>query len=116
MNAGILQPVSPPQGASPGSVVLQRMWIFDLVWIGVLKLLHFVRKLLHHCVESHCPAKYGTVERFNRTLREGMEEQLIESGQDVERIVGEMICHCNEDRLHGALGLPNAIQLVPRQS
>lgn len=43
------------------------------------------------------------MERFNRTLREGIEEHLIESRQDAERIGGVVICHYCEERMHGAL-------------
>jgi putative transposase len=59
--------------------------------------------LTHHRIKPHCPEENGTVERFNRTLREGIEEHLIETRQDAERIVGEVICRYNEERLHGAL-------------
>ena len=50
------------------------------------------------------------MERFHRTLREGIEEHLIETRQDAERIVGEVICRYNEERLHGALGVPSGLR------
>lgn len=59
--------------------------------------------LTHHRIKPHCPEENGTTERFNRTLREGIEEHLIESQQDADRVVGQVIDHYNTQRLHGAL-------------
>jgi transposase InsO family protein len=59
--------------------------------------------LTHHRIKPHCPEENGTTERFNRTLREGIEEHLIENRQDAERVVGQVISHYNNERLHGAL-------------
>ena len=59
--------------------------------------------LTHHRIKPHCPEENGTVERINRTLREGIEEHLIESRQDAECVVGNVIDHYNTERLHGSL-------------
>lgn len=59
--------------------------------------------LTHHRIRPHCPEENGVVERFNRTLREGVEEHLIESRRDAERVVGSVIHNYNTERLHGAL-------------
>ena len=59
--------------------------------------------LTHHRIKPHCPEENGTTERFNRTLREGIEEHLIESRQDAQRVVGEVIDHYNNERLHSSL-------------
>ena len=59
----------------------------------------------HHRIHPHCPEVDGLMERANRTLREGLEEEeepgdLLEAESAMARIVRRY----NETRLHGALG------------
>jgi len=41
--------------------------------------------------------------RFNRTLREGIEEHVIENRTEAERTIDFVIEHCNKARLNGSL-------------
>ena len=68
----------------------------------------FVGLLVHHGlthqrIKPHCPEENGITERFNRTLREGIEEHLIENRADAERTIESVIDHYNTERLHGSL-------------
>jgi len=59
--------------------------------------------LTHQRIKPHCPEENGITERFNRTLREAIEEHLIENREETERIIGMVISHYNNERLHGSL-------------
>ncbi len=61
-------------------------------------------KLTHHRIRPHCPEENGIQERFNRTLREGIEEHDLDSRYDSEEVIGNLIRHYNEVRLHSSLG------------
>ena len=60
--------------------------------------------LTHHRIRPHCPEENGVQERFNRTLREGIEEHDLAGRYDSEEVIGDVICHYNEVRLHSSLG------------
>ena len=60
--------------------------------------------LNHHRIRPHCPEENGVQERFNRTLREGIEEHVLESRYDSMEVIGTLISHYNEVRLHSSLG------------
>ena len=60
-------------------------------------------ELTHHRIRPHCPEENGVQERFNRTLREGIEEHELESRYDSLEVIGELISHYNEIRLHSSL-------------
>lgn len=59
----------------------------------------------HRRIHPHCPEENGLMERANRTLREGLEEEaepnnLLEASSSMARIVRRY----NQTRLHSALG------------
>ena len=60
--------------------------------------------LTHHRIRPHCPEENGVQERFNRTLREGIEEHHLESRYDSMEVIGNLISHYNNVRLHSSLG------------
>ena len=60
--------------------------------------------LTHHRIRPHCPEENGVQERFNRTLREGIEEHDLESRYDSMEVIGKLISHYNNVRLHSSLG------------
>ncbi len=60
-------------------------------------------KLTHHRIRPHCPEENGIQERFNRTLREGIEEHDLESRYDSQEVIGRLISHYNTVRLHSSL-------------
>lgn len=61
-------------------------------------------ELTHHRIRPHCPEENGVQERFNRTLRESIEEHELESRYESEEVIGKLIANYNEVRLHSALG------------
>ena len=61
-------------------------------------------ELTHHRIRPHCPEENGIQERFNRTLREGIEEHDLERRYDTERVIGKLIANYNAVRLHSSLG------------
>ena len=61
-------------------------------------------ELTHHPIRPHCPEENGVQERFNRTLREGIEEHHLESRYDSMEVIGNLISHYNNVRLHSSLG------------
>ena len=44
------------------------------------------------------------MERCNRTLREAIEEHDLIGRYDSERVIGDLVRHYNDERLHSALG------------
>ena len=60
--------------------------------------------LTHHRIRPHCPEENGVQERFNRTLREGIEEHDLEGRYDSMKVLSNVIEHYNEVRLHSSLG------------
>lgn len=61
-------------------------------------------ELTHHRIRPHCPEENGVQERFNRTLREGIEEHDLASRYETMEVVEKLITHYNEIRLHSSLG------------
>lgn len=61
-------------------------------------------ELTHHRIRPHCPEENGVQERFNRTLREGIEEHDLESRYDSMEVISKLISHYNDVRLHSSLG------------
>jgi transposase InsO family protein len=61
-------------------------------------------ELTHQRIRPHCPEENGVQERFNRTLREGIEEHELEGRYDTQAVIGKLISHYNEVRLHSSLG------------
>lgn len=68
-------------------------------FVGLL--LH--HQLTHHRIRPHCPEENGIQERFNRTLREGIEEHDLESRCDSQEVIAKLISHYNDVRLHSSL-------------
>ena len=60
--------------------------------------------LTHRRIRPHCPEENGVQERFNRTLREGIEEHDLEDRYGSMEAIGQVISHYNEVRLHSSLG------------
>ena len=60
-------------------------------------------ELTHHRIRPHCPEENGIQERFNRTFREGIEEHDLEDRYDTQAVIGDLISHYNEIRLHSSL-------------
>lgn len=60
--------------------------------------------LTHHRIRPHCPEENGVLERFNRTLREGIESHDLEDRYDSLEAIDELVRHYNEVRLHSSLG------------
>jgi putative transposase len=60
--------------------------------------------LTHQRIKPHCPEENGLVERFHRTLREGIEEHDLEGRYDSLRVIELLARHYNEVRLHSSLG------------
>ena len=61
-------------------------------------------ELTHHRIRPHCPEENGVQERFNRTLREAMEDHDLAGRYDTEEVIGSLIDHYNAVRLHSSLG------------
>lgn len=59
--------------------------------------------LTHQRIKPHCPEENGLIERFHRTLREGIEEHDLEGRYDTERQIAALIEHYNNERLHSSL-------------
>lgn len=60
-------------------------------------------ELTHHRIKPHCPEENGIIERCHRTIREAIEEHELQGRYDSERVIGELVHHYNEVRLHSAL-------------
>lgn len=61
-------------------------------------------ELTHHRIRPHCPEENGIQERFNRTLREGIEDHDLEGRYNTQEVIGGLILHYNDVRLHSSLG------------
>lgn len=61
-------------------------------------------ELTHHRIRPHCPEENGVQERFNRTLREGIEDHNLTGRYDSLEVIGQLISHYNDVRLHSSLG------------
>lgn len=59
--------------------------------------------LTHQKIRPHCPEENGIQERFNRTFREGIEEHDLEGRYHTQEVIGNLISHYNEVRLHSSL-------------
>ena len=55
-------------------------------------------------ITPHCPEENGLVERSNRTMREALEEQDLESRYQAEEQIGRIVHWYNHERLHSSLG------------
>ena len=60
-------------------------------------------ELTHRRIRPHCPEENGVQERFNRTLREAMEGHDLEGRYDTQEVIGGLIDHYNDVRLHSSL-------------
>lgn len=82
-------------------------------------------ELTHHRIKPHCPEENGIIERCHRTIREAIEEHELQGRYDSERVIGELVHHYNQVRLHSALlfqtpatwyrGNPNQVSEVRRR-
>jgi len=59
--------------------------------------------LTHHRIKPHCPEENGVMERCNRTLREAIEVHEFTGRYEAEEVLGKIINHYNNERLHSAL-------------
>lgn len=64
----------------------------------------------HHRIRPHRPEENGLMERANRTLREGLEEEEPSNLLEAESLMTKIVRQYNEARLHSALG-----DLPPRE-
>jgi transposase InsO family protein len=60
-------------------------------------------RLTHQRIRPHCPEENGIQERFNRTFREGLEEHDLAGRYETQEVIGKLIAHYNEVRLHSSL-------------
>jgi hypothetical protein len=60
--------------------------------------------LTHRRIQPHCPEKNGLIERANRTIREGLEEEVPSNYLELLRVLGRLTKRYNDERLHSALG------------
>ena len=58
----------------------------------------------HHRIKPHCPEENGLMERANRTLRAGLEEEEPSNLLETESLMTRIVRRYNESRLHSALG------------
>jgi transposase InsO family protein len=58
----------------------------------------------HHRIRPHCPEENGLIERANRTLREGLDGEVLTNLLTAERVIARVVRRYNEERLHSALG------------
>lgn len=70
---------------------------------GEFKSLLSFHELVHQRIKPHCPEENGLVERFHRTLREGIEEFDLDSRYEAERQIAAVVDHYNTERLHSSL-------------
>ena len=59
--------------------------------------------LTHHRIKPHCPEENGVVERYNRTMREGIEEHDLSGRYDSEAVIESLVDHYTTVRLHSSL-------------
>ena len=59
--------------------------------------------LTHHRITPQCPEENGIIERCHRTLREAIEEHELHGRYDSETVIGKLVNHYNDVRLHSAL-------------
>ena len=59
--------------------------------------------LTHQRIRPHCPEENGIQERFNRTFREGLEEHDLAGRYETQEVIGKLISHYNDVRLHSSL-------------
>lgn len=60
--------------------------------------------LTHVKIKPHCPEENGIMERSNRTVREALEEQELETRYQAEDALERIIQWYNTERLHSSLG------------
>ena len=60
--------------------------------------------LTHVKIKPHCPEENGIMERSNRTLREALEEEDLETRHQAEDAIARIVGWYNTDRLHSSLG------------
>ena len=70
---------------------------------GEFKSLLSHHQLVHQRIKPNCPEENGLIERFHRTLREGIEELELDGRYEAERQLTAVIEHYNNERLHSSL-------------
>ena len=60
--------------------------------------------LTHVKIKPHCPEENGIMERSNRTVREALEEEELETRYQAEDALARIIHWYNTERLHSSLG------------
>lgn len=60
--------------------------------------------LTHAKIKPHCPEENGIMERSNRTIREALEEEDLETRYQAEDALARIIHWYNTERLHSSLG------------
>jgi transposase InsO family protein len=60
--------------------------------------------LTHQRIQPHCHEQKGLIERFYRTVREGLEGEELSNYVAAERIMARLVHRYNHERLHSALG------------
>jgi putative transposase len=60
--------------------------------------------LTHVKIKPHCPEENGIMERSNRTIREALEEEELETRYQAEDALARIIRWYNTERLHSSLG------------
>ena len=60
--------------------------------------------LTHAKIKPHCPEENGVMERSNRTIREALEEEELETRYQAEDALERIIDWYNMERLHSSLG------------
>jgi hypothetical protein len=60
--------------------------------------------LTHRRIQPHCPEENGLIERANRTIREGLEEEDPSNYLELLRVLAKLTRRYNHERLHSALG------------
>jgi transposase InsO family protein len=60
--------------------------------------------LTHVKIKPHCPEENGIMERSNRTVREALEEEELETRYQAEDALERIIHWYNRERLHSSLG------------
>ena len=58
----------------------------------------------HHRIQPRCPEENGLIERFYRTVREGLEGEELADYVAAERVMDRLARRYNHERLHSALG------------
>jgi transposase InsO family protein len=60
--------------------------------------------LTHRRIRPHCPEENGLMERANRTIRQGLEEEDPSNYMELIAVLKKLRSRYNQERLHSALG------------